>query len=108
MKVLKFKNPSFKRGLNFTVRKGSWAKDVLNIGKRIKINSTINEAEISHIFTCKYKDIPKIVFKNEHDKTCRTRRGLEKELRRIYYPLKGLRTINDLVFTCLGFYIKRR
>lgn len=105
--ILKFKNPTFKKGQNFTVRLGSWAKDKLEIDQRVTLGKRYRYGIITHLITCRYKDIPKVVVKNEHDRKCRSYVGLGKELKRIYS--RYIKTDNDLkntIFTCIGFYCR--
>lgn len=80
MKELLFLNPEMKKGLNVTVRNGSKWMGV-SIGEKLSIKETGNDKEL---YQCEiigksyipFYLIPDKWLRNEHDKKCRTMKGL--------------------------------
>ncbi|NOY60447.1 MAG: hypothetical protein GXO75_16165 [Calditrichaeota bacterium] len=104
MEKLLFDNPSFKSGLNFTVRLGEKWKSKVSVGDIVEIPKT-GLAKICKIYCCKIAEIPIEVLENEHDEECRTFDGLLKVLKKVYPILFGFKQeeIKDAIVTCLGF-----
>ena len=99
IKVLKFENPEFHEGLNFTVRKGYTWKDC-EIGEIVRVPDCKdkNLAVVKKIYVVPFLEIPQEVYNHNHDKNCQHRAGLETEMRKHYHNF----SIRDNV-TCLGF-----
>ena len=84
-----FKNPVFHEGQNITCRAESARYDDLNIYQEIKLCDedfiTIDTAELWLIARFDtVKDVPQWLLDKEHDPSCRSHRGLLKELERVY------------------------
>lgn len=114
---LLFRNPEFKKDLNFTCRLGGnyAAERGIEVGNLYPIyditdegiaDAYLGDAEVTHILTCMLKDIPKLVYTNEHDPECRNPIGLYWELREIYEAMTGRRIKPDNFITCIGFMVR--
>lgn len=76
--ILEFENPTFKKGLNLTVRRGrKWYKQKAD---NVKIIGTI---------CLPFTQITTGMLKWEHDKKCRTTLGLYIQLKRLYPDFKS-------------------
>lgn len=100
MRELKFQNPTFRPGLNTTVRLGEKWRD-LEIGELVKIGPD-ETAEITLICVHRLKDITKFIVVLEHDLRCQTYRGLIDTLKAIY-PELGEQNIEYAIVTSIGF-----
>lgn len=102
--VVKFGNPTFRKGLNFTVRDGiKHAHLADKIGDVIGLadvqTNLIGSGVLVNVTVCSLIEIPDFVLKNEHDLDCVKPIGLMHVLQTVYN-----RTFlpNDVV-TCIGF-----
>jgi hypothetical protein len=96
----------FKKGQNYTVRLG----DKYAERKGIVLGSIYELADpagvhlgqgvITHIISCRMRDIPKDVFSNEHDPDCHNPICLFDEMMKCY-PDAGIN--RNTMVTCLGF-----
>lgn len=99
---LKFKNPSFSKGLNFTVRVGEkWEKDL--VGKVLPIvddeGISLGHGVVTHQMKCAAADIPPFVFSKQHDKSSKNPIVLMDLLRAIY----GGHINGSTHLICIGF-----
>jgi len=103
VRVLEFKRPVFKRGINYTVRLGTkWAN--VRVGREIKIANTKKTAYICYVTRCLLLMLVRMqeILRNEHDPSCRTFTGLVRELQRVY----GKRRVDPISeVVCLGFTV---
>jgi len=101
MKKLLFGNPVFHSGINVTCRAGlKWAD---TLGQTVDVADVENEVEcgeakIVGVLVTELENIPESVLQLEHDPACRTKEGIEKELRTIYGNLSDDATITVLFF----------
>jgi len=105
MKYLRFLNPVFKKGLNFTVRKGTrWVKEA-TVGEFVAVEGWRGFGRIECFYVCRLAQIPKEVLVNEHDPDCRTIEGLIYALKRAYSELEDTSNedMENIVVTCVGF-----
>jgi len=94
IKVMDFRNPVFKEGLNLTIRFGEKWK-ALKIGE--KFNLTSGESAIcEELIVCRFKDISFDDLGFEHDPKCRTKVGLLDCLYGIY-PEMSITKENSVV-----------
>lgn len=110
MRYVLFKNMSFKKGLNVTVRKGiqDWAQN-FSIGDYFEIRHPSEKNHdgphyrmgiVESILECRLVNVPQYVLENEHDKECRTYNGLVNTLLTHYEDIGG-----DDIVTCIGFTV---
>jgi len=103
VRVLEFKRPVFKRGMNYTVRLGTkWAN--VRVGGEIKIANTKKTAYVCYVTRCLLLMLVGMqeVLRNAHDPSCRTFAGLVRELQRVY----GKGSVDPLSeVVCLGFTV---
>jgi len=106
MKKMRFENPVFHRGLNFTVRLGDW--EDLEVGEIIELEAPVwCLGMVTHIIKCYLGEIPEFVLEKEHDPDCRTFDGLVTTLKEIYPELQGKagEEVETEVVTCVGFQV---
>lgn len=106
---LEFLNPTFKSGLNFTVRLGTKWKCRINPDDIVSVPKGL--AQIRKIYVCKLADIPTEVYENEHDNQCSTFEGLIKVLKTAYFEeLKDFNgeQLEETTVTCIGFWYYER
>lgn len=94
MQKLEFLNAEFRRGLNTTVRRGDkWATrvspgDIVELHKAIPGEQTTDKVGVAEVFSVQtyecLDDIPDVVLRQEHDKTCQTKLGLIEAMDRAY------------------------
>lgn len=89
MKDLLFKNPTFRKGLNITVRNGAKWFDALNAGDMVCLvdadtNEVIMLADVLFCDAVPLDEIPALWLRFEHDPSCHTVAGLRAELMRVY------------------------
>ena len=84
--VLKFDNPTFREGVNVTVRYGEKWRDSVEIGDRVELGGTPHSGRIVGKLYENLHKIPAPIHNLNHDPTCRTTVGITKELSRIYGP----------------------
>jgi len=102
--VLKFGNPSFRKGLNFTVRDG-----IKHANLSDRIGDTVGLADVNgnvigsgclvNVTVCSLIEIPDFVLKNEHDLECVKPIGLMHVLQTVY----GRQFKPGDIITCVGF-----
>ena len=103
-----FGKDMFKKGQNYTVRYGGhYAEDkgiVLGCIYALEdsAGSHLGEGIITHIISCRMRDIPNDVFKNEHDPDCHNPICLFDEMVKCY-PEQTI--TRDTQVTCLGFTV---
>jgi len=105
LKFLRFINPVFKKGLNFTVRKGTkWVREA-SVGEFIWVEGWKGVGRIECFHVCRLVDIPKGVLNDEHDPACQTIEGLICALKRAYPEIESMddEDIENLVVSCVGF-----
>ena len=107
MKRLKFLNPVFKKGLNFTVRLGTKWAGQLSIGEFIEIEGWNGVGRVEKMYVCRLADIPKEVLEDEHDPACHEWKGLLDAIKAAYPELRELSgdAFYQQVVTCVGFYL---
>jgi len=98
---LKFKNPVFNNGINYTVRHWQkWAK-ILNVGDRINLND-IATGRVSRIDVSYFSLINPVAWIFNHDSECRNgRQSLWNTLVKYYGVIDPLKT----VVTSIEFYV---
>lgn len=92
---LEFDNPTFRDGVNVTVRNGEKWKDRVQIGDIVELDTGAAAsrcAKIVGILYDNFHNIPAPVHALNHDPACRTVTGIAKELARIYGPFP-----NDII-----------
>lgn len=105
-KKILFGRDIFKKGQNYTVRYGhKYAEERgISLGDMFALEDTagnhIAQGIITHIITCRMRDIPNEVFKNEHDPDCHNPICLFDEMVQVY-PNKDI--TRETAVTCLGF-----
>jgi hypothetical protein len=102
--IIAFGNPTFRKGLNFTVRAG-----IKHAGLSDKIGDVIGLADVQknlvgsgvlvNVTVCSLIEIPDFVLKNEHDLDCVKPIGLMHVLQTVY----GRTFLPQDVITCVGF-----
>jgi len=102
--VIAFGNPTFRKGLNFTVRAGiKHAALSDRIGDVIGLTDVqgnlIGSGNLVNVTVCNLIEIPDFVLKNEHDLDCVKPIGLMHVLQTVY---KRTFIPSDIV-TCVGF-----
>jgi len=106
MHELKFKNPVFHKGINYTVRNGSmWYRRLVDEASVLRSDVLIDGIEIKvvDVLMCKYRDIPAFVLEYEHDPDCRNFAGLSKAMQCAYPNWTGN---PQKIVTCIGFEVK--
>ena len=114
MVKIKFKNPIFNKGINYTVRLGEkWAK-ILNIGDKVNLDD-VDVGIISRIDVSYFSLINPVVWIFNHDPECRKGKGhLWEVLKKIYGPTKTAGStssrsdfldVHNTVVTSIEFYI---
>ncbi len=89
---LLFTNPTFREGINVTVRDGDkWAKE---LGRDVMLKDTDSDealgfAEVVGVLTTNIGDIPDNILKLEHDKDCTSTRGIWREMESVYSKAFG-------------------
>lgn len=83
---LKFDQPEFHGGINVTVRYGDKWLHAVDIGDTVQLGGTAHTARIVGKLYMNFHQIPAAVHKLNHDKNCRTVRGITEEITRIYGP----------------------
>lgn len=102
---LKFDNPVFHVGFNFTVRDGvKWAKRVVP-GSIVNLPDVGKQAQIYMVITCILPDVPRFVYELAHDPECNNFDGLVLALRKAYPDKYNNRFMTKTV-TCIGFMIR--
>ncbi len=98
--------PSFKPGLNFTVRRGDEWKQA-TIGEYVQVEHWDGYGQIAKLYNCRLADLPEEVLQNNHDPNCNSVQGEIKMYRKIYPDLtnKSDKEIGEVVVTCVGFYL---
>lgn len=103
--IVLFSKPVFKTNLNYTVRRGANYAQERGIicGQQIILKETGSEtvygvAQVTHILTCRLKDVPREVLKNEHDPVCENPFCLFNTLLEVYGEIEP-----DSFVTCIGF-----
>ncbi|HDZ37663.1 MAG TPA: hypothetical protein ENH62_05155 [Marinobacter sp.] len=87
---LEFQNAVFNDGLNVTVRQGDkWhgttgSVPVIDIAGRTFDEKYRGEAYVLGSLLLFFDDIPAGLLRHEHDPSCRTKKGLKAELKRVY------------------------
>jgi len=82
IRVMDFRNPVFRKGLNCTVRFGyKWAN--LKVGEKLIFTSG-QEARVERILVCRFKDLTDKDIKYDHDPHCRSKEGLFNCLSALY------------------------
>jgi len=101
--ALYFDTPDFLDGINVTVRKGrKWDKRT-EIGSRIHLvrsedNAVIGIGDVvGKVVTC-FECIPESFCKREHDPDARTKEGLRKVMKGIYGDINPDTTVTVLLF----------
>jgi len=94
IKVMDFRNPVWREGLNLTVRYGEKWK-ILKIGEKFNISSG-ESAICEELIICRFKDICFDDLDFEHDPKCRTKIGLLNCLYGIY-PKMSVSKENSVV-----------
>jgi hypothetical protein len=106
---LLFANPSFRRGLQTTVRLGQKYAKGLNIGEAIMLCNlkgyVIDEATVSYIHSCTINNLPSEMLKLEHDTKCARVEGLLDVLRNAYDGITDEPISYQTVITVIGFTI---
>jgi hypothetical protein len=103
-----FGKDQFKKGQNYTVRLGGkYAEEKgIVLGNIYALEDTagshLAEGVITHIISCRMRDIPGDVFKNEHDPDCHNPICLFDEMVSCYPDFKVTR---ETQVTCLGFVL---
>jgi hypothetical protein len=101
-----FGNDVFKKGQNYTVRYGGkYAEEKgIALGSIYSLESVagehLGEGIITHIISCRMRDIPNDVFKNHHDPDCHNPICLFDEMVKVY-PEQTI--TRETQVTCLGF-----
>lgn len=102
--IIKFGNPSFRKGLNFTVRDGikhAHLSDKIGdvIGLADVQNNLVGTGILQNVTVCSLIEIPDFVLKNEHDLDCVKPIGLMHVLQTVYDRM----FLPQDVITCIGF-----
>ena len=102
--VIKFGNPTFRKGLNFTVRDGiKHAALSDRIGDTVGLadvqGNVIGSGVIQNVTVCSLIEIPDFVLKNEHDMDCVKPIGLMHVLQTVY----DRQFKPQDIITCVGF-----
>ena len=102
--VIKFGNPTFRKGLNFTVRDGvkhAHLSDKIGdvIGLADVQDNMIGSGVLVNVTVCSLIEIPDFVLKNEHDLDCVKPIGLMHVLQTVY----SREFKPSDVITCIGF-----
>jgi hypothetical protein len=102
--TLLFDNPSFRKGLNFTVRNGDKHAHLANhIGETVALADVQENVTaygvLANVMVCALIEIPDFVLKNEHDLACTKPIGLMHVLQEVY----NRRFKPTDIVTCVGF-----
>jgi len=99
---IKFKNPIFNKGINYTVRLGEkWAK-VLDIGDKINLDGN-GVGIVSRIDVSYFSLINPVAWIFNHDPECRKSKGHLWEVLKQYY---GITDPLKTVVTSIEFYLE--
>lgn len=109
MRIMRFKKPVFREGLNFTVRLGEDWKSELSLGDVFCLEGVDDKiGYVQKLYVCKLEDVPQEVFDREHDSRVRDSYLLLTTLLEVYADkLKGIPTedVRASPVTCIGFYL---
>lgn len=114
MRIIRFKNPIFHNGINYTVRRGEFWGDTAVINDYWDIRASEEQdrrlglvAWVKVVTHCRLRDIPKSVLENFHDPRGKFIGGLIAILTEHYEDLRGMSPIqiHDQVVSCIGFVV---
>lgn len=107
METLRFINPEFHAGINYTVRLGDRWAQLATVGDFVEVEGFNGVGRVRDIFTCKLNKVPDTVLEKEHDGTCSTFTGLTEAMM-LAYPELGEMTVDEVgnqTVTCIGFWL---